>query len=99
MKTPEQEPILQKLEVMTSADQPSDIFDNALLEAEALRRQKLASVKDRISLKYFQEIERKLQREQQLAEDLLNIKKRRVQHLAKYSHILDTHYFEQQLLV
>ena len=98
MKAPEQEPHLTQLETSAQPEQSFEILGADLLEIEKTRLQKLASIKDRISLKYFHEIEQKLQREQKLAEDLLNIKRRRIEYLSKYSHILDTHYFEQQLI-
>ncbi len=81
-----------------SAAAPSGLDEAIIKKLDALRQQMLQNVKGEISRKSYFALEEKLLAEQQQLKDILAWQQGKLQHLANYSFILDSHYFEQEFL-
>jgi len=62
------------------------------------RKEILENIKDGISRKIYFQIEEKINREEKQLKEILDWQEGRQSVLAKYSFILDPHYFEQEFL-
>ena len=72
--------------------------DRQITTIDTIRQSDLISIKELISLKLYYKIQDKLEREHTRLQQILDIHQGKHTHQAKYTHILDDHYFEQQLL-
>lgn len=99
MNKRELEPTIETAPMTALEPEKPVVNHGALLTLCDSRQSQLAEVKDLLGLKYLHDIEKKLERECQVVDAILSVKKNREERLALYSHILDTHYFEQQLLL
>ena len=86
------------LGVPEATENKIDLIPTEILESISSRYKILGTIKDKVSAKFYDELGAKLGRERELVNTLLGIRERRQQTLAKYSLVLDQHYFEQKLL-
>ena len=74
------------------------LTEEVIAETMQDRRKALEKIKPSLSLKIFYSLEEKINQEQREFESLLDAQLGRIKILNKYTHILNTQYFEQQFL-
>src|ERR1700729_1263932 len=62
------------------------------------RKEILENIKNEISRKVYFQIEEKINREEKQLNELLDFQEGRQNQLSKYTFVLDTHYFEQEII-